>query len=329
MSESVKGQFVTNTKWGNTDLPYRLVTIGTLPDEVLLEIFDFYVVEAEWPEAWYTLVHVCRRWRNVVASSLRRLKLQLLCTDRRPVKEMLAVWNLPIIVRGINPMSQVEEGANNIITALKHNDRICEIDLRFFPSSVLERFAAVMQEPFPALKFLQLRSNDQTAAVLPDMFLGGTTPPLRSLILKSILFPTLRKLLLPASHLVLLHLLNIPNSKYTSPEAMIDCLSALTNLETLRLEFDSLPPLLEQESRRSPPLTRTLLPALSSFHFKGVSNYLDDLVAQIEASLLHIFRITFFNQPSFDILQLPQFIGRAEKLKALYRACVVFDTSFV
>ena len=46
-----------------------------LPDDVLLDIFDFYVVEAMEDEevlyldkisAWHTLVHVCRRWRSVV-----------------------------------------------------------------------------------------------------------------------------------------------------------------------------------------------------------------------------------------------------------------------
>jgi F-box-like len=43
-----------------------------LPDDVLLEIFDFYVNKDKDKyykneiEAWQTLVHVCRRWRSVV-----------------------------------------------------------------------------------------------------------------------------------------------------------------------------------------------------------------------------------------------------------------------
>jgi len=49
----------------------RQVTIGMVPDDVLLEIFGFYVKEAygflqtmnlKGVEVWCTLMHVCRRW---------------------------------------------------------------------------------------------------------------------------------------------------------------------------------------------------------------------------------------------------------------------------
>lgn len=36
--------------------------IDVLPDDVLLEIFAFYVGEAQEIEAWQSLVHVCQRW---------------------------------------------------------------------------------------------------------------------------------------------------------------------------------------------------------------------------------------------------------------------------
>ena len=49
------------------------MTFDMLPDDVLLEIFDFYVDEEEglpfksiYIQEWITLVHVCRRWRRVV-----------------------------------------------------------------------------------------------------------------------------------------------------------------------------------------------------------------------------------------------------------------------
>ncbi|KAH9991426.1 hypothetical protein BJV77DRAFT_529009 [Russula vinacea] len=73
------------------------VTIDNLPDLVLLGIFDFYMGEDpddEGIEAWHTLVHVCRNWRNVVFGSPRRLNLQLYCTARTPVKQTLDVWPL-------------------------------------------------------------------------------------------------------------------------------------------------------------------------------------------------------------------------------------------
>ncbi len=74
------------------------MTINMLPDDVLLEIFHWYLDEdpsypnPEELEEWQTLVHVCRKWRNVVLGSPRRLNLQLLYDGRRPVKEMLDVW---------------------------------------------------------------------------------------------------------------------------------------------------------------------------------------------------------------------------------------------
>jgi hypothetical protein len=81
------------------------VTIGTLSDDVLLEIFSLYLKEAykafgyERLESWRTLVHVCQRWRAVVFASPRRLKLRLVCTAGRSVREMLGIWpTLPIVV---------------------------------------------------------------------------------------------------------------------------------------------------------------------------------------------------------------------------------------
>ena len=50
------------------------VTIDMVPDVALLEIFGVYT----WLESWYTLVHVCRKWRNVVFGSPCRLNLRLL-----------------------------------------------------------------------------------------------------------------------------------------------------------------------------------------------------------------------------------------------------------
>ncbi len=35
------------------------VTIDILPDDALLEIFDFYVDETKWTNRWHILVHVC------------------------------------------------------------------------------------------------------------------------------------------------------------------------------------------------------------------------------------------------------------------------------
>jgi hypothetical protein len=138
--------------------------------------------------------------------------------------EMLDMWlALPVAIRAhFSPAEQQADGADNVIGAMKHNDRVCEIILRGVPSSLLEseRFAAVTQEPFRALTHLDLRSDVDDAPVLPDSFLDGSAPSLRILRLSSILFPALGKLLLSASDLVELCLWDIPHSGYISPETM-------------------------------------------------------------------------------------------------------------
>src|SRR6266699_1330344 len=112
------------------------------------------------------------------------------------------------------------------------------------------------------------------------------------------------------AHAVTLDILEIPHSGYFSPEAMVRCLSTLTRLETLSLEFKSPLSRPVRESRRPHPPTRSALPALTYFQFEGVSEYLEDLVARIDAPLLDSLRIEFFHQLIFDTLQLTQFVAR-------------------
>jgi len=309
------------------------VTFDLLPEDVLLEIFDFYVEQARKNgeiEAWHTLVHVCRKWRNVIFSSPRRLNIRLVCTARKPVRQVLAVWPpLPIVVKQ-HGRPTTRWGVDNIVAALKHNDRICEIDLWRVPSSLLEKVLAEMKEAFPAVTFLDLQCEDDTrSAVVPDPFMGGSAPSLQNLSLRSIpvRFPGLRKLLLSATHLVNLSLVKIPNSGYISPEVMVTALSTLTRLEELWLDFQSPQP--HRHLPSLPPPTRTVLPALADLRFKGVSEYLEDFVARIDAPQLHSLGTTFFYQLLFDIPQLTQFIHRAPKLKAYDEAYLIFSYSNV
>ena len=306
-----------------------LVTIDMLPDDILLEILYLYVDENKQIEAWYTLAHVCQRWRYIVSAFPRRLNLRLLCKDTtRGMTEMLDIWPaLPVVIQAhFFPTKQRADGTDNVIAAMKHKGRICEITLRGVPSSLLasERFATVTQESFPALTHLDLLSDVDSAPALPDSFFDGSAPRLRTLRLRSILYPALGKLLLSASDLVELWLWDIPHSGYISPKAMVTCLSTLTRLETLYLGFHSHRSRPERATRRPPPPTRTLLRALTNFQFKGVSEYLEDVAIRIDAPLLNVVQITFFNQLVFDVSQLSKFIGRTEKLRTLDHADLFF-----
>jgi hypothetical protein len=160
-------------------------------------------------------------------------------------------------------------------------------------------------------------------SILPDSFLGGSAPRLEYLNLDCIPFPGLPKLLLSATHLVNLHLTDIPHSGYISTEAMVAALSTLTNLKRLSLEFESPRSRPDWASRRPPPLTRSVLPVLTSFWFKGVCEYLEDLVTRIDAPQLGYLHITLFNQIVFDTPQFIQFISRTPLLGAFEKAFVI------
>jgi hypothetical protein len=298
-----------------------------------LEIFDFFLREKPVQE-WITLAHVCRRSRSVVFQSPLRLNLRLVCTPKTRSRDTLDIWPpLPLIIHDDGRFDDETTGVDNIIAALEHNDRVCRVTLNRVSNPVLECVtdSAAMQKPFPELTDLRLRMNqdDESPAILPDSFLGGTAPRLRSLDLAYIPFLGLPKLLSSATHLVDLHLWDIPRSGYIPPETMATSLSALTNLVFLRLEFRYPPPRPALESRRPPPLTRSILPSLTKIEFKGASEYLEQILARIDAPRVNDLYITFFNQIIFDTPQLFQFIGRKPTLRAPEKGHITFESDAI
>ena len=308
-----------------------------LPDDVLLELFHFHVDKARNEagydgemKAWQSLVHVCRRWRSVVFGSPRRLDLRLVCTAKTPVRDTVDVWPaLPLVIWDLD---HDRGSVNNIVALLERSDlvrRITRIELWPVSSSQLGDLSKAMQVPFPELTYLDLRHFDEMEPVVPlsDSFLGGSAPQLRTLILDWIPYPGLPKLLLSATHLTSLHLYGILHSGYISPVAMVACLSTLTSLEGLSLTFKSPPPRTDRESRHLPPLTRTVLPVLKRFTFKGVVEYLEYLVARIDAPRLEYLDITFFNDIMFFTPQFTRFISHTSILEAFDEARIALDDS--
>jgi hypothetical protein len=301
--------------------PRVTLRLGTLPDDVLLEVFDFYLARKYRNEdAWHTLVHVCKCWRSIVFASPHRLQLRLLCTNKRPVEKALDIWPaLPIVIRGHRTMSKPQD-ANNVLAVLKLHNRVCAIDMLDIPNSFLKRLRAMkMKDPFSALTSLELRATQRNAPALPDSFLGGSAPRLQTLHLDSIPFPALPIFLLSTHDLVELSLWKIPLSRYITPETMVTCLSALTNLKKLVLGFQFPRSRADRETRLVPRLTRLVLPALTLLSFKGDSEYLEDIVGQIDTPLLVWFEISFLNQLVFDTPLLDHFISHTETFRAPHR----------
>jgi len=190
-----------------------VLTIDDLPDDVLLEIFDLYVVRyrdlkfieavvgyqdtKRKIESWQSLVHVCRRWRCLVFGSPRRLNLQLYyipLTCARKSKS-LDVWPaLPLLIFGASGVYHASVA--NVISVLERSDRICQMqvdldcDLDFCTTWEIENLWTAMQVPFPELALLYLQGFSNMP-VLPDSFLDGSAPRLRYFFLRGIPFPGL------------------------------------------------------------------------------------------------------------------------------------------
>ena len=306
-----------------------MIRINVLPDEVLREIFDLYMMIMKQSyasersvEAWQSLVHVCRQWRNVVFGSPRRLNLQLYCTDKTPAKDRLDIWPaFPLILS-----SFTTSGSENVIAALEQSNRVCQVTL-YLADRLSEKVFALMQVSFPELTYLYLKLYGGRSPVIPDSFLGGSAPRLRYLRLDNISFPGLPKLLLSATHLVHLILYGIPHSGYISPRAIAALLSALFSLERLFLEFRSPQSRPYREPQGLPPPKRSVLPALHEFRFRGVTEYLEELVTRIDIPQLDCMDITFFNQIDFNCPRLAQFIKCTPIFGALNEAHVRFRNS--
>ena len=302
-----------------------------LPDVALLKIFDFYLDDKgdgtkKGIEAWHMLAHVCRNWRNVVFASPRRLNLRLCTLEKTPVRATLDIWPLlpiflDVFIGGLFDEETDNWDEDNIIAALEHNNRVCGINFSEFPTSRSEKFLPAMHRPFPALTCLNLDFVGNPTPVQPDSFLGGSASRLQTLKLNSIPFPGLPKLLLSATHLVVLSVIGIPHSGYFPPEAIVSALSVLTCLEKLTIGFHSPR---SRPKRCLPPETRTVLPVLTELRFNGVDRYLEDLVARIDAPLLDTLSIAFLHQLIVNTPQLTRFISYTPMFKGQEEAYLGF-----
>ncbi|KAI9435965.1 hypothetical protein H4582DRAFT_1966506 [Lactarius indigo] len=325
--------------------------IETLPDEVLLEIFDCFRLAAAtdnkasgelsagptWsPWEWHRLVHVCRRWRFLVFASPHRLDLRLVYTFKRPArvrKKALDDWpTLPIAIwyprkTTMRGPSEFVEDEKNASFALRHPDRIREINL-FLTKSLLLKSGALVLASFPALEYLRLESLStikSPPALLPVGFLGGSTPRLRDIHLSHIPFPALPLLLLSTRNLVSLRLDGITSRGYFTPEALSIGLSMTTQLKSLRIHFLPFASSVFRDTRSAgrPLKVHAVLPVLTEFHFCGDSGYLEDLISRIDAPVLEQLHITFFKPSAFDTVQLSQFISRTTTLASLHQMSIL------
>ena len=304
------------------------VATDILPDDVLLIIFYFDRLEDVHPmhTSWHRLAHVCRRWRSLVFASPNFLDLRLVCGPRTRM-ELIGIWP-PFPITITNRIDGPIHDNCDFNAAIAYRSRVREINLRITSSQQLQRLASAMREPFPDLMHLNLESARLLPA-LPDGFLGGSAPRLQSLRINYIPFPALPKLLLSANRLVHLTLSNniydIPHPGYFSPGAIVTGLAMLVNLESLTILFRSSVSLPDRERRHPPPQIRTVLSSLTNFEFRGVTEYLEDLVARMDAPSLDSVCITLLYDHITEFSQLGRFMGLTARIQEFNEAHVVFD----
>lgn len=297
--------------------------IEMLHEDILLEIFDFYRLNAikrsrGRPWQWYPLARVCRRWRYVLTASPSRLGLQIFCKPRAPIEHILDSWpTLPLVIRYKYPKSK--SLPDNIISALRRPGRVREIDL-VLPWSLMQSTIEMIQEPFQALERIRLTAKNAVTRqplLASEELLGGSAPRLREIKLDGIAFPfpTIRQLLSSAAdNLVQLCLSNIPNTGYFTPDALVTSLSTLTQLMELTIDFNS--PNSPPQSMARSPHQRVILPCLSILSYHGASEYINEFVVQVDFPALTYIKIELFNAFIFHIPRFCQFISRANALNS-------------
>jgi len=302
---------------------FPLITIHTLPDDILLEVFDQYrlLSAQDWSylKGWYKLVHTCQRWRQLVLTSSLRLNLQLRCTFRTPVVDMINHFPLYPLILDYGPRilkTWMIEDQQHLLFALQHLSRAKEIMLSA-SQSILAEMTAAMVEAAPRLEHLTLHSQS-TEFVLPRSFLNGDAPQLRDLILTGVSLARLDPLLSSATFLVSLVLERIPSAAYFSPTSLMAHIQSMPHLQKLSLGFLSTIP---RPGFRGEPflprgqIARVTLPALTQLVYQGASAYIEALLARVETPLIQDIDITLFNQLTLRIPQIRAFIRNLETFR--------------
>ena len=278
----------------------------------------------EWDRErwWYRLVQVCRRWRYIILESASYLRLALVCARGTPVADMLAHFPpLPIIIdhfdREHNFAPEDEEG---VILALKHRDRVRRIRLEK-PIPTLQKLLIGLDGVFPILEFLLIENQRHVKPTtenivnldLPETF---RAPNLRHIVLMNFAIPIGSPIIATMGNLVTLSLNLIPPSVYFHPNALLQRLLHMPHLEVLGIAFNTHNGV-ERQLLRTPILTHVTLPNLRWLGFQGTNAYLEALLPRITIPLLEKLQIFLFNEPTYFIPHLQQFIRRNLRLNTI------------
>ena len=213
------------------------------------------------------------------------------------------------------------EDEEGIILALRHRDRVRRI--RFVkPIPILQKLIVALDGDFPVLEhlFIQDRLYHERTIKYDTNFNFPETfraPHLRHLVLTNFAYPIESLSLTNMANLVTLSLSLIPFSAYFHPNALLQRLLLIPQLETLGITFNSYNPSRDVETQllRTPITTPVTLPNLRWLEFGGTNTYLEALLPWITIPLLDKLQIYFFNRMIYSIPHLRQFMGTARNIR--------------
>ena len=313
-----------------------VASIHILNDDCLLNIFFLYrpfllgedgdeddrLTGGEWDRGhwWYELAHVCQRWRNVILGAASHLGISLVCTRGTPVADMLEhspPLPLDIDYQGDDITAEDEEIA---ILALKQYNRARRVRLGMLVAN-LQNVIVAMDDEYPVLEYLIItnsgedeQEDESSICQFPETL---QAPHLRHLMLIGpFALPIGSRLLTTAIGLVTFCLGMVRPSTYFHPNVLLRWLSFMPQLETLFVLF-SFPASNRDVGRlltHTPITTPITLPNLHHFKFRGVRTYLEALVLRIITPRLGKLQIVFFNQLTFSVPGLVQFVNETENL---------------
>jgi hypothetical protein len=293
------------------------ISIGHLPDEILLEIFErFRLCDISgWnhKRQWYTLLHVCRKWRYITLDSASRLKLRLLCNPQTPTSDMLMHFPpLPLIVICTSFQTSTEL-QQNVLLGLENPDRVFSISVNEW-SLDFRSLSAAMDRAFPMLEILSLSCGDLPLE-FPDNF---SVPRLRALRFSSTFPISIISSLLAgaAANLTSFHLEQSADFHHDSPERLVELISSMPQLENLSIIFHTRGVgYAEGELWHTPVQTKlVVLRCLWKLAFTGGSMYLEGMLALISTPLLQCFHVTFFPDQIPTVQSLSAFLGTIQNL---------------
>ena len=221
---------------------------------------------------------------------------------------------LPLTVYYISEDGITAKDEQGLLLALEQRHRVRHIRL-LLPVPNLQKLIMVIDEEFPILEYLIVDppKDNTTILVLPETL---QAPHLRHLALTGFACPIRPQLHPTAAGLVKLVLLTDHQSAYFQPNVLLQWISFMPQLESLEVAFTFAVPSrdVERQLTHTPITTHITLPNLRFFGFRGVSAYLEAVVCRITAPRLRKLQIRLFNQLTFSVPRLVQFMNTTEDL---------------